>query len=115
MSPAHISPSHEGSLESLLGAPHFDILPDGAHDRGQEKRGASWPIKRLAYAGSGAYSSLTAGRPGTASEGWIYLQFEGGPNHMCQVPQFARFNFAWLLAGESTGDGDVPAWIRSES
>ena len=26
-----------------------------------------------------AYSSLSAGRPGTPSQGWIYLLFEGGP------------------------------------
>ena len=41
--------------------------------------GKTWPVKRLVFDGGFAYSSLTAGRPSTPSEGWIYLLFEGGP------------------------------------
>ena len=67
--------------------------------------GKTWPVKRLVFAGASGYSSLTAGRPGTPSEGWIYLNFEGGPNGGSQV---ARFNLSWLLAGEATGDGKAP-------
>ncbi len=67
--------------------------------------GRSWPIKRQVFDGASAYSSLTAGRPGTPSEGWIYLCFEGGPQGGGQL---ARFNLTWLLAGEPTGDGKVP-------
>ena len=67
--------------------------------------GITWPVKRLVYEGASAYSSLTAGRPGTPSEGWIYLHFEGGPNGGSQV---ARFNLSWLVAGEPTGDGTIP-------
>ena len=67
--------------------------------------GATWPVKRLVYDGPSAYSSLTAGRPGTASEGWIYLHFEGGPAGGSQV---ARFNLSWLIEGAATGDGVVP-------
>ena len=67
--------------------------------------GKTWPIKRLVFEGSSAYSSLNAGRPGTPSEGWIYLQFEGGPKGGSTM---ARFNLTWLLEGEKTGDGDVP-------
>jgi len=37
--------------------------------------GKTWPIKRLVDEGLSAYSSLAAGRPGTPSEGWIYLQY----------------------------------------
>jgi sialidase-1 len=47
---------------------------------------------------------LDAGRPGTPSEGWIYLLFEGGPQGGGTI---ARFNLAWLLAGELTHDGKV--------
>lgn len=65
--------------------------------------GATWPVKRLVYGGPSAYSALVAGRPGTASEGWIYLHFESG-----QGSKVARFNLAWLLAGERTGDGAMP-------
>ena len=68
--------------------------------------GAAWPVKRLLDEGPSAYSSLEAGRPGTPSEGWIYLQYEernGGG-------KFARFNLSWVLAGEATGDGSVPNW-----
>jgi sialidase-1 len=35
--------------------------------------GKTWPLKRLVTEGSFAYSSLDVGRPGTKSEGWIYL------------------------------------------
>jgi sialidase-1 len=71
--------------------------------------GRSWPVKRLVEEGPSAYSSLAAGRPGTPSEGWIYLQYEGGPGAACTL---ARLDLAWILAGEATGDGEVPAWAR---
>lgn len=64
--------------------------------------GKTWPLKRLVHEGSFAYSSLTAGRPGTPSEGNIYLHFESGGSKV------ARFNLSWLLAGKTTGDGAVP-------
>lgn len=67
--------------------------------------GATWPIKRLVQEGPGAYSSLAAGRRDTPSEGWIYLQYER------QGCQLARFNLAWILGGEPTGDGEVPSWV----
>ena len=56
--------------------------------------GRTWPVKRLAEAGSFAYSSLAAGRAGTPGEGLIYLFYEsdGGA-------KMARFNMAWLLEG----------------
>ncbi|MEM8669704.1 MAG: sialidase family protein [Planctomycetota bacterium] len=66
--------------------------------------GKTWPVKRLVYKGKSAYSSLDAGRPGTPSEGWIYLHFEGGPEGASQV---ARFNLSWLMDGEPTGDGAI--------
>jgi sialidase-1 len=73
--------------------------------------GQTWPIKRLVYDGPSAYSSMNAGRPGTASEGSIYLMFEGGPGGGAQV---ARFNLAWVLQGELTGDGGIPEWLSVE-
>jgi len=68
--------------------------------------GKTWPLKRLVYKGSFAYSSLAAGRPATKSEGWIYLLFEseGGA-------KIARFNLTWLVEGEKTGDGELPQWL----
>ena len=74
--------------------------------------GATWPVKRLVYEPHGAYSSLGAGRPGTPGEGMIYLLFEGGPDGTYTQMQVARFNLAWLLAGEPTGDGEVPPWVQ---
>lgn len=67
--------------------------------------GATWPVKRLVDGGPSAYSSLGAGRPGTASEGWVFLQYEerGAGGRM------ARFNLSWILRGEATGDGEAPA------
>lgn len=70
--------------------------------------GNSWPVKRLVHNGPFAYSSLNAGRPGTASEGWIYLQYEGGQEGAYEGGHMARFNLSWLLDGERTGDGEVP-------
>lgn len=67
--------------------------------------GKTWPLKRLVYQGNFAYSSLNVGRPGTKSEGWIYLLFEGGPKSGATM---ARFNLSWLMQGEKTGDGRVP-------
>jgi sialidase-1 len=68
--------------------------------------GKTWPVKRLVLDGPSAYSSLTAGRPETVSEGFVYLHFETNPGS-----HVARFNLTWLLAGERTGDGAVPAWV----
>ena len=70
--------------------------------------GLTWPVKRLVYDGPSAYSSLSVGRPQTPSEGWIYLHYEGGPDGGSQL---ARFDLAWILAGEDTGDGARPDWL----
>ncbi|MCS7239280.1 MAG: glycoside hydrolase [Thermoguttaceae bacterium] len=74
----------------------------------------TWPVKRLVHSGPSAYSSLAAGRPRTPSEGWIYLLFEGGDKGPSEGGHLARFNLTWLLQGESTGDGQVPADILSK-
>ncbi len=72
--------------------------------------GKTWPIKRLVFAGPFAYSSLNVGLPGTPSEGWIYLHFEGGEGSPSGPvgSTLARFNLSWLLEGVATGDGEVP-------
>jgi len=72
----------------------------------------TWPVKRLVYAGPSAYSSMVAGRPGTAGEGKIYLLFESGETHCYGGMRVARFNLSWILQGEATGDGEVPDWVR---
>lgn len=71
--------------------------------------GGTWPLKRLVREEPFEYSSLAAGRPGTPSEGWIYLHFEGKVPHDSHV---ARFDLPWLMAGTPTGDGVVPGNIR---
>ncbi|MEE9602606.1 MAG: sialidase family protein [Thermoguttaceae bacterium] len=71
----------------------------------------TWPIKRRIFEGPSAYSSLTAGRPGTPSEGWICILLEGSKKHRYGAAQLARFNLSWLLKGEKTGDGAVPDWV----
>ena len=71
--------------------------------------GKTWPIKRQAFAGRFAYSSMTSGRPGTPTEGWIYLHFEGGPQGGSTL---ARMNLSWILGGEATGDGTIPDWLE---
>lgn len=62
--------------------------------------GKTWPVKRLVFEGPSAYSSLNAGRPGTPSEGWIYLNFESEGQS-----KVARYNLSWVFSGEATGDG----------
>ena len=71
--------------------------------------GKTWPIKRLVFEGKFAYSAMTAGRPGTVTEGKIHLNFEGGPKGGSTV---AILNLAWILGGEMTGDGEIPEWLR---
>jgi len=76
--------------------------------------GKTWPVKRLVYDPHGAYSSMEAGRPGTPSEGMVYLLFEGGPGGHYAAMQVARFNLSWILEGERTGNGQVPQWALQE-
>lgn len=61
--------------------------------------GATWPVRRLVSEGPFAYSSLTAGFPGTASEGWIYLLFEAPGANGVVEGRMIRFNLSWVLAG----------------
>lgn len=61
--------------------------------------GRTWPAKRRITDGRFAYSSLAAGRPGTPSEGWIYLQYETG-GHPDSASIIARFNLAWILQNQ---------------
>ncbi len=74
--------------------------------------GLTWPIRRQVFEGAFAYSALNAGRPGTPSAGWIYLLYEGGPEGGGTL---ARFNLAWVLGGEKTGDGELPDWAKGAS
>jgi sialidase-1 len=64
--------------------------------------GKTWPVKRLVTEGAFGYSSLASGRPGTPSEGWIFLGYENRGLHV------VRLNLSWILQGEKTGDGNVP-------
>lgn len=73
--------------------------------------GRTWPVKRLLYPGPAAYSSLVVGRPGTPGQGKIFALFEGSPRHPYGAMQIARFNLAWVLQGEPTGDGTLPDWL----
>jgi hypothetical protein len=52
--------------------------------------------------------SLAAGRPGTSSEGLVYLLFEGGTEGMYSGIHLARFNLAWVLEGEATAPSSPP-------
>lgn len=61
--------------------------------------GQTWPVKRLVEEGGFAYSSMTAGREGTPSEGWIYLFYEGG-DHPDTGGYVARFNLDWVTNGK---------------
>ena len=75
---------HFGMMCGLLRLPverHDILIYSNADSPGHERvrmtvwasfdGGTSWPVKRLVFAGPSAYSSLSAGRSGTPSEGWI--------------------------------------------
>jgi len=51
--------------------------------------GETWPVKRWVHK-NGGYSNLAAGRPGTPSEGLIYLT---------TGELYARLNRAWVTGG----------------
>jgi len=72
--------------------------------------GKTWPIKRLVFQGAFGYSAMTSGRPGTKTEGLVFLHFEGGPKGGSTL---ARFNLSWVLGGKETGDGTVPDWGKT--
>ncbi|MBM3851817.1 MAG: exo-alpha-sialidase [Verrucomicrobia bacterium] len=61
--------------------------------------GRTWPVKRLVHGGPSAYSNLGVGRPGTASAGRIFLNYEGGAKHRYEAVHVAVFNLSWLLNG----------------
>lgn len=118
--------SHQGHFGMMCGLARLpiegrDILVYSNADTPSHRRvrmtvwasfdgGQTWPVKRLVYEGPSAYSSLTAGRPGTPSAGWIYLQFEGGEKRRYEGAYLARLNLSWLLEGNKTGHGEVPNW-----
>jgi sialidase-1 len=56
--------------------------------------GETWPVKRWVHK-NGGYSHLAAGRPGTPSEGMIYLT---------TGDLYARFNLAWITEGRDWRD-----------
>lgn len=63
--------------------------------------GQTWPVKRLVYEGDFGYSSITAGREGTPSEGLIYIQYDSRshPDSRFDNGYVARFNLDWLTEG----------------
>ena len=65
--------------------------------------GKTWPVKRLILPGPSRYSALIAGRPGTSTDGFIYLHAE--TNNGSRI---ARFTLDWLKKGSPTGDGTIP-------
>lgn len=71
-------------------------------------------MKRLVFGGPSAYSCLGAGRPGTPTEGLIYLYFEGGKKGRHSGIQLAAYNLSWLISGQKTGDGRIPSWVRGQ-
>jgi sialidase-1 len=59
--------------------------------------GQTWPHKKVIDPEGFGYSSIVAGRPGTASEGYIYLLYEKieGGEYIGGI--ISKFNLAWLL------------------
>jgi len=63
--------------------------------------GKTWPLKRLVWKDPFQYSSLAAGRPGTESEGWIYMHFEGRVPHDSHVARFTDGESLFVFFGRS--------------
>ncbi|MBE0679179.1 MAG: exo-alpha-sialidase [Bacteroidales bacterium] len=61
--------------------------------------GESWPLKRLVFDGPAGYSNLAAGRAGTASEGKLFLLYEGCPEGRNSAVHVAVCNLSWFLDG----------------
>ena len=66
--------------------------------------GDTWPLKRSVFAGPSAYSNLGVGRKGTASEGRIFLNYDGSPEARNTAAQIAVFNLSWILNGADIND-----------
>ena len=64
----------------------------------------TWPVKRLVCDGPSAYSNLGVGRAGTASEGKVFLHYEGGNKYCDESVYVATFNLSWLLNGRDLRD-----------
>ena len=73
--------------------------------------GETWPLKRLVFGGPAGYSNLAGGRAGTASEGKIYLLYEGGSEGRNSAVNVAVCNLSWILDGRDisyiTGDRNL--------
>lgn len=120
--------AHFGMMSGFTRLPVHDrdilIYSNADHDGHERVRltvwasfdgGTTWPVKRRVHDAQSAYSSLAAGRPGTPSEGWIYLLYEHGTETAQYVGgTLARFNLSWILEGERTGDGELPARLDDE-
>jgi len=65
--------------------------------------GLTWPVKRAIFNRPCAYSSIVAGRPGTAGEGIFCVLFEGGDDNCYEAGHLARFDLAWMMADQLTG------------
>jgi len=63
--------------------------------------GKTWPVNKLVEEGKFAYSSMTAGRAGTPSEGLIFLFYEGESEDATgYAGKMAIFNLPWLTDGK---------------
>lgn len=62
--------------------------------------GKTWPVARLLYAGSSAYSCLTV-----LPDGDIACLYEAGQKHPYEKIVFARFSLGWLTGGKEKFDG----------
>jgi sialidase-1 len=71
--------------------------------------GRTWPVKRQIDEGGSAYSSLTAGRNGTPSEGLIYLLKEGIGDNAHNGIKVARFNLSWITEGRDWKEFILPS------
>jgi sialidase-1 len=59
--------------------------------------GTTWPHKKVVDPGGFGYSAMVAGRPGTPTEGYVYLLYEKIEKGNYVGGHLAIFNLAWLM------------------
>jgi len=66
--------------------------------------GRTWPVKRRIFDGPSAYSNLGVGRPGTVTEGRIFVCYDGGPAGRNTAAHLVTINLSWILDGRSVDE-----------
>jgi sialidase-1 len=65
--------------------------------------GKTWPVKKMIAEGFCGNSNLTVGKPGTTTEGKIFIAYETGTGKIDAI-HVKSFNMSWILDGKNIND-----------